>query len=135
LFATHYHELTQLSERLPLLGNWHMAAIEQGGEVVFLHELRQGSADRSYGIHVAQIAGIPRPVIRRATQLLRQFEQEAQRSTRPQQPNMFEAPAPPPPPPLHPVVTALRTLEPDQMTPMEALKTLYDLVKQADRDA
>jgi DNA mismatch repair protein MutS len=135
LFATHYHELTQLSERLPLLGNWHMAAIEQAGEVVFLHELRQGSADRSYGIHVAQIAGIPRPVIRRATQLLRQFEQEAQRSTRPQQPNMFETPVPPPPPPLHPVVTALRTLEPDQMTPMEALKTLYDLVKQADRDA
>lgn len=135
LFATHYHELTQLSERLPLLGNWHMAAIEQAGEVVFLHELRQGSADRSYGIHVAQIAGIPRPVIRRATQLLRQFEQEAQRSTRPQQPNMFETPVPPLPPPLHPVVAALRTLEPNQMTPMEALKTLYDLVQQADRDA
>lgn len=134
LFATHYHELTQLSERLPLLGNWHMAAIEQGGEVVFLHELRTGSADRSYGIHVAQIAGIPRSVIRRATQLLRQFEQEAQRSTRPQQPSMFEVPEPSPPP-LHPVVVALRTLDPNQMTPMEALKTLYDLVQQAERDA
>ena len=134
LFATHYHELTQLSERLSLLGNWHMAAMESNGDVVFLHELRRGSADRSYGIHVAQIAGIPRSVIRRATQLLRQLEQGASLNNRPQQPSLFEAPTPAPAP-LHPAIVALRKLDPNQMTPMQALNALSELSELADRDA
>jgi DNA mismatch repair protein MutS len=134
LFATHYHELTQLSERLSLLGNWHMAAMESNGDVVFLHELRRGSADRSYGIHVAQIAGIPRSVIRRATQLLRQLEQGASLNNRPQQPSLFAAPTPAPAP-LHPAIVALRKLDPNQMTPMQALNALSELSELADRDA
>ncbi|MCU0491518.1 MAG: DNA mismatch repair protein MutS [Chloroflexaceae bacterium] len=74
LFATHYHELIALEGLLPRVRNFHMAAIEQEGHVVFLHELRQGGADRSYGIHVAELAGIPRPVIRRASELLAELE-------------------------------------------------------------
>ena len=74
LFATHYHELTALDQALPRLRNYHMAAVEQDGQVVFLHQLRHGGADRSYGIHVADLAGIPRPVIARAAQLLAELE-------------------------------------------------------------
>jgi DNA mismatch repair protein MutS len=77
LFATHYHELTELEAQLPRLHNYHMAAVEQEGRVVFLHELRRGTADRSYGIHVAELAGIPRPVIRRAAELLEALERKA----------------------------------------------------------
>jgi DNA mismatch repair protein MutS len=77
LFATHYHELTELEQQLPRLHNYHMAAVEQDGRVVFLHELRRGTADRSYGIHVAELAGIPRPVIRRAAELLEALERKA----------------------------------------------------------
>ena len=74
LFATHYHELTALEGPLARVRNLHMAAVEQGDSVVFLHELRAGSADRSYGIHVAELAGIPRSVIRRASELLAELE-------------------------------------------------------------
>ncbi len=76
LFATHYHELTELEHVLPRVKNYHMAAVEQDGQVVFLHELRRGGADRSYGIHVAELAGIPRPVIRRASELLAELENQ-----------------------------------------------------------
>lgn len=130
LFATHYHELTRLSDSLARLVNLHMAAIEHQGEVVFLHELRAGGADRSYGIHVAQIAGIPRGVISRAEELLRSFEQD-KRPTRTiaQQPSLFDV-APPPPPP-HPVLTQLRQLNPNDLTPMAALTLLFGLVDDA----
>ncbi len=74
LFATHYHELTALEELLPRVRNYHMAAVEQDGQVVFLHELRPGGADRSYGIHVAELAGIPRAVTTRASELLAELE-------------------------------------------------------------
>ncbi len=74
LFATHYHELTALEGELARVRNYHMAAVEQEGQVVFLHQLRRGGADRSYGIHVAELAGIPRSVIRRASELLAELE-------------------------------------------------------------
>jgi len=79
LFATHFHELTALSRSLPRVKNYHMAAIERDKHVVFLHELRPGSADRSYGIHVAELAGIPQSVIARASELLAELEAEAAR--------------------------------------------------------
>ncbi len=74
MFATHYHELIALEEQLARVRNYHMAAVEREGQVVFLHELRRGGADRSYGIHVAELAGIPRPVIARASELLAELE-------------------------------------------------------------
>ncbi len=66
LFATHYHELTDLAERLPHVANFNVAVAEQGDTVVFLHKIAPGAADRSYGVHVAQLAGLPRPVVARA---------------------------------------------------------------------
>jgi DNA mismatch repair protein MutS len=77
LFATHYHELTRLSEFLPGVRNYNVAVSEEGGKVVFLHTISPGGADKSYGIHVAELAGMPRPVINRAQEILAQFEQSS----------------------------------------------------------
>jgi DNA mismatch repair protein MutS len=74
LFATHYHELTELSDRLPQVRNLHVTVREWKGDVVFLHRIAPGATDRSYGIHVAQLAGIPRSVVARAQQLLGTLE-------------------------------------------------------------
>jgi DNA mismatch repair protein MutS len=131
LFATHYHELTALEGLLPRIRNYHMAAIEQQGQVVFLHELRPGGADRSYGIHVAELAGIPRGVIRRASELLAELEgmplperRPAQRqrsaSASDNQIAMFEL-AP------HPALELLRRMNVNELTPLEALTRLYEL--------
>ena len=141
LFATHYHELTALEERLPRLRNYHMAAVEQNGQVVFLHELRRGNADRSYGIHVAELAGIPRSVISRATQLLSEFEGQ-DRGT--QQPEGVQPPAPSAPAPSaqlslfdlapHPLLTYLRRLNLNELTPLDALVKLHELQRLAGPD-
>ena len=74
LFSTHYHELTALDEQLPRLKNVHVAAMEQDGKVVFLHKVMKGAADKSYGIYVAQLAGLPEPLLERAKHLLETFE-------------------------------------------------------------
>ncbi len=74
LFATHYHELTDLAERLPHVVNFNVAVAEQGDTVVFLHKIVPGAADRSYGVHVAQLAGLPRPVVARAQEILGELE-------------------------------------------------------------
>jgi DNA mismatch repair protein MutS len=76
LFATHFHELTQLAEKLPRLANVHVEARERAGTVVFLHRIAEGAADRSYGIHVARLAGLPEPLLARAEEVLRELEQE-----------------------------------------------------------
>ncbi len=145
LFATHYHELTALEELLPRVRNYHMAAIERDGVVVFLYELRRGGADRSYGIHVAELAGIPRPVIRRAAELLAELE------TRPASTAVAEADEQAPPPaaapakaqaPPHaapsladaaprPVIEYLKRLNVNELTPIEAMTKLYELQKLA----
>ncbi|MDQ7030053.1 MAG: hypothetical protein Q9O62_09895 [Ardenticatenia bacterium] len=77
LFATHYHELTELARRLPRVRNYNVAVAEEGGDVVFLHKIVPGAADRSYGIHVAALAGLPRSVVRRAQEILAELEAEA----------------------------------------------------------
>ncbi len=74
LFATHYHELTDLAERLPHVANYNVAVTEQGDRVVFLHKIIPGPADRSYGVHVAQLAGLPKSVITRAREILNDLE-------------------------------------------------------------
>jgi DNA mismatch repair protein MutS len=144
LFATHYHELTDLEHVLPRVKNYHMAAVEQDGQVVFLHELRHGGADRSYGIHVAELAGIPRPVIRRATELLAELENQdesvvrgpssvVENDSQPTTDNhqrtidqlsLFDlAPTP--------VIEMLRRLNVNELSPIEALTKLYELQKLA----
>lgn len=74
LFSTHYHELTALEQQLQRLQNVHVSATEKDGKVVFLHKVRQGAADKSYGVHVAQLAEMPEDIIERARVLLQQFE-------------------------------------------------------------
>jgi len=77
LFATHYHELTELAEILPRVRTYRMDVLEEGDRVVFLRQVVPGSADRSYGIHVAELAGIPKAIVRRATEVLLELESNA----------------------------------------------------------
>ena len=80
LFATHFHELIQLAEMLPGIRNYNVAVSEADGKVVFLHKIVPGGADRSYGIHVAQLAGLPGPVVQRASSILEELEKTSGRA-------------------------------------------------------
>ncbi len=135
IFATHYHELTQLAELLPALVNCNVAVRETGNEIVFLHQLQRGGADRSYGIEVGRLAGLPREVVQRAREILRDLEgahsgggrglgqagKLRPRSARaPDQLSFFA-------PPEHPALTRLRATEVDQLTPLEALNLIAEL--------
>ncbi len=123
LFATHYHELTQLADLLPGVRNYNVAVSEADGKVVFLHKIVPGGADRSYGIHVAQLAGMPRPVIQRANEILRELEASSGRAVRlspeaPRQLALF--------PETNPLVEELKALDINNLTPIEALNRLYE---------
>jgi DNA mismatch repair protein MutS len=132
LFATHYFELTQLAEALPEVANVHVAATENRGKVVFLHEVRDGAASRSYGLAVAQLAGVNAAVVRRARALLTQLEERAA-GTRPQL-DLFAAGAAPAAAevePHDPLRERLAELDVDALAPREALALLYELKAQA----
>jgi DNA mismatch repair protein MutS len=123
LFATHYHELTQLSEILPGVRNYNVAVSESGSKVVFLHKIIPGGADRSYGIHVAQLAGLPKPVIQRANEILHQLETSSGKAVKinasmPQQMALF--------PETNPMVAELKELDINSLTPIEAINRLYE---------
>jgi DNA mismatch repair protein MutS len=126
LFATHYHELIQLAEKLPHVRNLNVAVSEEGGTVIFLHKVIPGGADRSYGIHVAQIAGLPSNVVHRAQDILKQLEdgtlqvQTAAFKPVEQLPMFVTEPA---------ALAKLRSIDPDAMSPLEALSVLYELKK------
>ena len=123
LFATHYHELTELQQSLSSLRNLNVAVREHRGEVAFLHKIVAGAADKSYGIHVARLAGVPSAVNERATEILKQLEAEHLGAPRPAsrpreiQLTLFGAPE-------HPMVDELRNLDLDSTTPLEALQHL-----------
>ncbi|HML98962.1 MAG TPA: DNA mismatch repair protein MutS [Tepidiformaceae bacterium] len=128
LFATHYHELTALEDVLPRVRNAHVAVHEEGTEVVFEHRIVPGPSDRSYGIHVARLAGLPAAVISRAEHLLRDLESARPAGTlavpgtnghAPLQPSLFGGPSP--------VERELERLDIDGMTPIEAIQKLYEL--------
>ncbi len=123
LFATHYHELTQLSEVLPGVRNYNVAVSEEGGEVVFLHTIVPGGADKSYGIHVAELAGMPRAVIHRAQEILLNFEMNSNamndaKRIPAQQLSMF--------PQKNPILEELKKIDVDSLPPLEALNRLYE---------
>jgi DNA mismatch repair protein MutS len=134
LFATHYHELTDLAQTLPGVRNLNVAVKEWEDQVVFLHKIVTGAADKSYGIHVARLAGVPRPVNERAKQILAQLEAEhvgddgrskiavkGKRSRRGDlQLTLFA-------PPEHPIVDQLRQLDVNSLTPLDALRRLAEL--------
>ncbi|MEO6879008.1 MAG: DNA mismatch repair protein MutS, partial [Gemmatimonadaceae bacterium] len=141
VFATHYHELTQLSDELVSLRNYSVAVREAGDQILFLHRLQPGGADRSYGIEVGRLAGLPAPVISRAREILALLEGEqlvrgeklgvpaaAGRRTPAHVPSdqlgLFGSAA-------HPVVARLAALDPNAMTPLEALSVLAGLVRDA----
>jgi len=132
LFATHYHEITELADNKPGIHNAHVAVREWNDEIVFVHRIQPGSTDKSYGIHVAKLAGIPHDILDRSQVILERLENEATRhdlgtQTRaPRQLDLFR------PPKTDHVAEALRELEPDRMTPIEALLKLKELREQLD---
>jgi DNA mismatch repair protein MutS len=132
LFATHYFELTQLSERLPQVANVHVAAAEANGKVIFLHQVREGPASQSYGLAVAALAGVPAAVLRRARTLLVQLEQRALAGG--DQLDLFQAgqrpPAPGPPPP-DALRERLAGIDADQLTARAALDLVFELIELA----
>ncbi|MCE1183008.1 MAG: DNA mismatch repair protein MutS [Rhodocyclales bacterium] len=128
LFATHYFELTRMSHEYPELANVHLGAVEHNDRIVFMHAVEEGPANQSYGIQVAALAGIPGPVVRAARKQLREFEQRA--AIDPLQPDLFAQGEPEPiyiEPEPHPAMEQLATLDPDSLTPREALDALYAL--------
>ena len=129
LFATHYFELTRLAQEFRSLANVHLGAIEHRDHIVFLHSVDEGPASQSYGLQVAQLAGVPPAVIRAAKKRLRQLEQED--AVRSHQPDLFApAPMPEPEPQLDPALLArLREIDPDSLTPKQALEVCYELKK------
>ncbi|HEV7677481.1 MAG TPA: DNA mismatch repair protein MutS [Candidatus Dormibacteraeota bacterium] len=124
LFATHYHELTALAERLPRARNARVEVVEEGDHVTFLHRIVPGGADRSYGIHVARLAGVPGSVLLRARQLLADLE--AQRPLGPLPAMADQLALPLTGPALHPVVEELQQLDLDGLSPLAALNKLAE---------
>lgn len=133
LFATHYHELTALTSKLPLMTLHCMKIKEFNDEVIFLHEVIDGAADRSYGIHVAKLAGLPRMVVKRAEQVLETLEREGKSQSVSQLAEdlpLFAAVRSKDEPAAQqivPAMEALKELNPDNLTPREALDKLYEL--------
>lgn len=136
MFATHYHELTALSEKAPRLINMSMKVREWKGDVVFLHEIGAGAADRSYGVAVAKLAGLPAAVTARAQSLLAQFEAREDQTGVSALP-LFAASPPPAPPSQNdpsPLAAALAEIDVDAMSPRKALDALYRLKALSDDD-
>ena len=133
LFATHYFELTTLPEELPACRNVHLDATEHGRELVFLHAVKPGPASQSYGLHVAELAGVPRDVVDRAREYLRRLEkhQQAMLPASPQTELTFEPAAAQPTPEQRVVLERLATLEVDDLTPRAALDLVYELARDA----
>jgi len=125
LFATHYFELTTLPESLPNAVNIHLDAVEHGEAIIFMHAIKDGPANQSYGLQVAQLAGVPREVVKRAREKLIALENssagEAEQENRDHQLGLFQSTA------SHPLLDEIEALDPDSLTPREALEQLYRL--------
>lgn len=135
LFATHYHELVEVAKMLPRIACLNVAVTEEAGKVVFLRKIVPGGADKSYGVHVAQIAGIPRPVIHRAEEILAELERKGDAKARHKamrdmptlnvmQMTLFSAEQ-------HPLIEEIKALAIDELTPIEAISKLYELQQKA----
>ena len=137
LFATHYHELVEVAQMLPRIRCMNVAVTEEHGKVVFLRKIVPGGADRSYGVHVAQLAGIPRPVIHRAQEILEELERKGEAKARRKamkditmptawQMTLLASEA-------HPLVEEIKALAIEELTPIEAISKLYELQQKAKR--
>ena len=143
-FATHYHELTELGHALPGVRNLHVSVKEWGEGIVFLHRIVEGPTDKSYGIHVARLAGIPQPVVDRSKVILAGLEAttdngEERSKAKVRKPRkgeleqlaLFAQASPPPPPADDPIRKELAGIDPNRLTPIDALKKLADLAERA----
>lgn len=134
LFATHYFELTHLPDQIASVANVHLTAQEQGDDILFLHKVQEGPANQSYGLAVAKLAGVPTTVISNARKKLRQLEKQdlglqvISAANSPVQSDLFNAPQPP-----HPAVEYLSKLEPDNLSPRQALDLIYKLKDMTDK--
>lgn len=134
LFATHYFELTHLPDHVPSVANVHLTAQEQGDDILFLHKVQEGPASQSYGLAVAKLAGVPAAVINNARKKLRLLEKQdlglqvISVANSPVQSDLFSTPAPP-----HPAVEYLNKLEPDNVSPRQALDLIYKLKEMTDK--
>ncbi|MGQ7336722.1 DNA mismatch repair protein MutS [Streptococcus suis] len=133
LFATHYHELTDLSQTLEHLENVHVSTLEKDGQVTFLHKIAPGPADKSYGIHVAKIAGMPEELLQRADRILQTLENQAPTAPANPAPTVVEEPSGQidlfADTPSHPVLDELAKLDIYNMTPMEVMMAVAELKK------
>jgi DNA mismatch repair protein MutS len=127
LFATHYHELIELEKVLPRVRNYNVSVLEQGGRVVFLHKIARGGADKSYGIHVAQLAGIPKAVVHRAEEVLKELEELQETGMLHKgagvQMALFTQ--------HDPLRDEIKNLDVLSLSPLEALNKLFELVEKA----
>lgn len=128
LFATHYFELTRIVDDAKHAANVHLDAVEHGQGIVFLHKVEEGAANQSYGIQVAQLAGMPKPVVQLAKRKLLQLE-HSQVAQNTQQSDMFAVAEEPVALAVHPIVAELEAIQPDDLTPKQALELLYQLKK------
>ena len=138
LFATHYHELTKLALQLPFAGNLSLKAREWRGDLIFLHEIQDGPADKSYGVQVARLAGLPKSAVNRAKKVLEELEQSQTKplitddmplfgfqetASTSDTDEMVENRS------IHPALVELESTDPDAMSPRDALDMLYQLKK------
>ena len=130
LFSTHYHELTTLANDLPMLRNVHVSAIEEDGKITFLHKIKNGAVDKSYGIHVASLASLPKSLINRAEEILDVYEHKNKKESTFLQTSLFGNTDFEEKEEEHPIEDKLKEVNPLEMTPMEALNLLYELVNE-----
>ncbi|HKS27724.1 MAG TPA: DNA mismatch repair protein MutS [Pyrinomonadaceae bacterium] len=130
LFATHYHELTELADTLPRLKNLYVEIAEEGSELLFLYKIREGSAHKSYGVYAARLAGLPRPVVRRAEALLKEYESGMEdnrgRSVESYSPSNSSR--------LAELTRAILETDPNALSPVEALMKLFELRRLAEKE-
>ena len=131
MFSTHYHELTVLEKDLKKLKNVHVSAIEENGRVTFLHKVKVGAVDKSYGIHVASLAHLPESLIKRADEILSVYEKKSIKKETFTQTTLFELGEDEVTPKKNEIEEKIKSINPLEMTPMEALSFLYEINKEA----
>ncbi len=130
MFSTHYHELTILEKDLKNLKNVHVSAIEEDGKITFLHKVKPGAVDRSYGIHVASLAKLPDSLISRANEILNVYEKKSVKKETFTQTSLFELTESENEPKINEIEEKIKNINPLEMTPMDALSYLYELNKE-----
>ena len=128
MFSTHYHELTNLEKKLKHLKNVHVSAVEEDGKITFLHKIKNGSVDKSYGIHVASLANLPKELIDNATKILNKYENKKTKVSNFEQTTLFEEKE------LdkedNKLEEKLKEIDPLYLTPIDALNLIFELKKE-----